>query len=163
MFKRLVLLVASSVFCSVVSADVRPFFNADIGYADTDFDNGIYFDVGGGVQFNDHIEMEVGYNHYGDVGPYGIDVTSFSYGLNLGGKISENTRLFAVLGAERLELDDTVTVGTVRVNVDDSSTEAFYGIGAAFAKGENTDIRLKLLSHSSGDLITFSAGFAYYF
>lgn len=162
MLKKLLFIL--SIFISpIVSAEIRPYMKADVGYADTDFDSGIYFDIGGGVQFNDNIEFELSYNDYNDIGPYGIEITSISYGLNFGGKVSENTRLFAIFGAERLDADDKVRVGAFEIEVDKSSTEAFFGVGAAFQQGDNFDLRTKLVSHDSGDLITINVGFALYF
>jgi hypothetical protein len=163
MIKKCALLLPILFATPLAMAEINPYINADIGYADTDFDNGFYFDVGGGIKFNDNIEFEVAYNDYGEIGPYGVEITSYSYGINLGGKVSDSTRLFAILGAERLEADDSVRFGPININVDESSTEAYFGIGAAFSQSENVDIRTKLISHDSADLITLSVGFALYF
>ncbi|TQV82640.1 porin family protein [Exilibacterium tricleocarpae] len=163
MLNRIILSISLLLTSAFVSAEIRPFINGGIGFGDTDFDNGLYFNVGGGVQFNEHIEIEVGYNDYGGIGPFEIDIDSLSYGVNLGGNLSENVRLFAVLGAERLEADDTVSLGSFTIDIDESSTEAFFGIGVAFMQGENFDIRTKLVSHDSGDLITVNVGIAIYF
>lgn len=163
MFKKLNTLLIPLVFASFAQAEVRPFINADLGIADTDYDNGGFYDVGAGLQFNDNVEFEISYNDYGDIGPFGIEITSIAYGLNLGGKVSENTRIFAILGAERLEADDTANFGSFSVKVDESSTEAFFGVGAAFSSNEHLAIRTKLVSHDSADIITFSVGMAIYF
>ena len=163
MIKGMLIAISLLLASTVAVAEVRPFINADVGYADTDYYNGAYYDIGAGVQFNEYIEFEVDYNNYGDVGPYEIEITSFSYGLNLGANVSENTRLFVVVGAERLEADETVSLGMFSVSVDESSTEAFFGIGAAFKQNENVEIRTKLISHDSGDLVTLNIGAAFYF
>ncbi len=163
MFKKIAATLPLLALSSLASAELRPYINADIGYADTDYDSGVYFDFGGGIQFNDNIEFEIAYNDYGDIAPFGIEVTSLSYGINLGGYVSDTTRVFAILGAERLEIDDTASLGPFRVEIDESSTEAFFGIGAAFKQSDNVDVRTKLISHDSGDIITVNLGIAFYF
>lgn len=161
--KRSILTASILGACNAAFADPRGFINFDLGFGDSDFDTDIVLDIGGGIQFNDHVELEIAYNRYGDIGPFDIGITSFSYGLNLGGKISENTRLYGIIGAERLDADDTVDFGFFSVDVDVSSTEAYFGIGASFAQSENVDLRTRLIAHDSTDFWTLTGGIVVYF
>lgn len=164
MFKILMaglLLIGSAL----ASAEVRPYLNVDVGIGDTDFENDSLIRYGGGIQFNEHVELEINQNDYGDVGPFGLEVTSLSYGLNLGGPISERARMFAIVGSERLEVDDTATVGggMFSITVDESSSEAFFGLGLAAMPTDSLNLRFRVVGHDSGDLVTFSFGLGLYF
>jgi len=162
-FKKSLLSAVILSTCSVSFAETRGFMSFDLGFGDSDFDNDIVFDIGGGIQFNEHVEFELAYNRYGDIAPFGISVTSISYGLNLGGKVSENTRLYGIIGAERLEADDTVDLGIFSISVDESSTEAYFGVGANFTQSENVDLRTRFISHDSGEFWSLTGGFVIYF
>jgi len=165
MIKNLIIPLSLMFTVSTASAELRPYVNGDIGYADNDFDSGVSFTVGGGLQFKEHIEIELAYNDYGEDGV--TDVTAYSAGINLGGKVSDTLRLYGILGAERLEVEGGFSVstsfGSQRISFDDSSTEGFYGAGAAFELEENLAIRFRVLSHNSGDIVTANIGLAYYF
>lgn len=163
MFKKIILSSSLLLASSLATAEIQPFINADVGYGDTDFETEVYFALGGGIKFNDNVELEVGYNDYGEVGPLGIDVTSYAVGLNLGGRVGEKVRFFATLGGERLEAEDTVSNGIFSFEVDESSTEAFFGVGMIVEASENVVVRTKLVNHDSGDLMTFGVGLGVYF
>ena len=153
------LLTASNAF-----AEPKFYILGDLGFADADDgDTSTYFDIGGGVKFNNNVELELAYNDFGDLGLDGIDFTSYSLGLNLGGKVSESVRLFAILGVEDLEADGTFNSNFGDISISESSTEAFIGIGAAFDVAKDVAIRPRIISHDSGDLLTFSIGIAKYF
>ena len=145
------------------SAEVSPFVHMDFGFADTEYETDLYIGLGGGVQFNDFIELEAAYNNYGNVAPFDINVESYSVGLNIGGYVSNTVRLFGIIGSERLKVDETVRIGSVKIRVKESRTEAFYGVGVAIKLSENVHFRTKLIGHDSADLTTFSTGFAYLF
>lgn len=144
-------------------AEVRPYVNANIGIADSDVDNSVHLEIGGGVQFSHIVEFEVAYNDYGDVGPFKIAVESLSYGLNLGGSVSENVRLYGIIGAENIRAEDTVDFDFIQIDIDESGTEGYVGIGLAFSKDEYVDIRTKLTSHDGGDIVSLSIGISAYF
>ena len=162
MFKKLsmILMICSS---SMALAEIRPFLDGELGYVDTDFDSSPYVSGGGGIQFNDHVEFELGFNNYGEVGPFKLGVTSISYHLNIGAPISENARLFAIVGAERLDVDDNAAVGPFSIKVNESGTEALFGVGVGFNQDDQTEIRATLVSHDSSDLLTVGVGVAIYF
>lgn len=161
--KRSMLTIAVLAASTGSLAETRGFINFDLGFGNSDAGTDIVLDLGGGIQFNDHVELELAYNRYGDIGPFDIGITSFSYGLNLGGKISENTRLYGIIGAERLDADDTVDFGFFSFDVDVSSTEAYFGIGASFAQSKNVDLRTRLIAHDSTDFWTLTGGVVIYF
>lgn len=165
MIKKSLATLSLMCACTAVSADITPYLNGDIGYADTDFDSGFTFTVGGGLQFNEHFEIELAYNDYGESGV--VDITSYSGGINLGGHVTDTMRLYGILGVERLEADGSFSVssgfGNQSISFDDSSTEAYYGVGAAFEVNENLAFRMRVLGHDSADLITATIGLAYYF
>jgi hypothetical protein len=164
MLKKYIPIVVALAFSSFSNAELRPYINADFGFANTDFDSGAYYGIGGGLQFNENIEIEVAYNNYGDSGPFGLEVSSISYGVNLGGRVSDSMRLFAILGSETLEVDGTASVGPFRIDVDESGTEPFFGVGASFRQEtENFELRTKLVSHDSADILTFNLGVVIYF
>ncbi len=163
MIRRTLLIIALSLVSTSSFAEVKPYFNVDLGLTDTDYDNGMYFEFGGGVQFNQNAELELSYNNFGDVGPFDTKVTSTAFNLNLGGPLSDTTRVYAILGSERLKADGNVSFGTFSVDIDASSTEGFYGIGVAVEQKENVSIRTKLVNHDSGDILTLSVGLAVYF
>ncbi|MFL0798635.1 MAG: outer membrane beta-barrel protein [Cellvibrionaceae bacterium] len=158
--KKAILIAGLSLVSCFASAEGKPFLNLEAGIADTDYDNGFIIAAGLGYQFNDNFEFEVNYNNFGDVGPFGLEITSFSYALNIGGQISEKTRLFGILGSERLEADDSVSIGPYTIDVNESSTEAFFGLGTAYENKDNVEVRTKLISHDSGEILTFSVGVA---
>jgi len=162
-FKKSLLSAVILSACNVSFADTRGFMSLDLGTANSDFDNDIVFDIGGGIQFNEHVEFELAYNRYGDIAPFGISITSISYGLNLGGKVSENTRLYGIIGAEKLKANDSVDYGFFTVSVDESATEAYFGVGANFTQSENVDLRTRFISHDSGEFWSLTGGFVIYF
>lgn len=161
MYKKTLTAMSLVFICSSAAADSGVYLLGDIGGAKNDDDNGFTFSVGGGYQFNEHVELEAAYNDYGERGV--IDVTSFSAALNLGAPISETTRIYGVLGAERLEADGSFDTGFGSVSFDDSSTEFMYGIGATFQVDENLAVRMRLVGHDSSDIITATIGLGYYF
>ena len=163
MLKKLLTLTAAGFLSFSAIAEVKGFFSPAIGFADTDWESDVYISITGGIRFTEHIELEVGYNNYGDSGPFEIEVTSLSYGLNLGGPVSETVNLFVTAGAERLKADDSVSFGFGTVEIDEESTEAYFGVGASFQQSENVAIRTKLVSHDSGDLTTLNVGFVFFF
>ena len=75
---------------------------------DGDFGDDAYYDLGWGIRFNRFVELEVAYNNFGDVADNGVELTSFSYGANVGFAISEGSRLYLATGSERLDSDETV-------------------------------------------------------
>ncbi len=163
MFKKSLLVSSLLLVSDLSQADVRPYGNVDLGMVDTDADNSLYFDLGAGVQLNKNIEVEIAYNDFGDGGLNGVDFSSYSLGVNLGGYISEKNRLYVILGAERLEADGRFSAGPYSISFDESSTEGYFGIGAAFEQTDNFDIRTKLVSHDSTDIISVSVGLSFYF
>lgn len=164
MFYKNLLAVTLVLGSSFAAAEVRPYLNVDLGFADSDYGSSLSYDAGAGIQFNEHIEFEVAYNNYGSVAPYDLDATSTSFGLNIGGKVSEKTRVYAIVGSEKLEVDGRVrSYYGYSFQVNESSDETYYGIGTAFEQAENIAVRTKLVSHSSGDIISLNVGIAFYF
>ncbi|MEL7312359.1 MAG: outer membrane beta-barrel protein, partial [Pseudomonadota bacterium] len=58
------------------SADDTGFYlYGDIGIADTDFSSGPAFGLGGGFQITEYVGVELGYNNFGETGPFDIDIS----------------------------------------------------------------------------------------
>lgn len=163
MYKKLLTLTTAGLLSFTAIAEINGFVSPAIGLADTDWGTDAYLSISGGVRFNEHVELEIGYNNYGDSGPFEVEITSFSYGLNIGGPVSDTVHLFVTAGAERLEADDSASFSFGTVDVDEESTEAYFGVGASFQQSENVAIRTKLVSHDSGDLRTFNVGAVFTF
>ncbi len=156
--------VISLLAASTAYAEPKVYVMGDLGFSDTDDStNSTFYALGGGVQFNKNIELEVAYNDFGDFDSGDIDFTSYSLGLNLGGEVATGTSLYFVIGVEEVQAEGTVDLGFAEFDVDDNSTEGFLGIAAAFDVGNGFVIRPKIIGHDSGDVRTFSVGIAKYF
>lgn len=162
-FKSLLIAFSISSLSLAAAANPRGFFVYDMGRADSDFGSAFALDIGGGVQFNEHIGFEVAYNRYGDIGPLEIEIDSYSYGLNLGGNVSDNVNLYAIVGSEKLSADETISIGSLSIRIDESSNEAFYGIGANFAQDDQVNFRVRYISHDSNEFWTLTGGILVYF
>jgi Outer membrane protein beta-barrel domain len=161
MIKKTLAAVSIACVCSTANADMTAYLAGDIGIVKTDHDNDLTFSVGGGFMFNEHVEIELAYNDLGESGS--IDITSYSAGINLGAPVSETTRVYGILGAERLEADGSFNTGYGSLSFDDSSTEFFFGVGATFRIDEHVAVRTRLVGHDSSDIITATVGIGYYF
>ncbi|MEL7022224.1 MAG: outer membrane beta-barrel protein [Pseudomonadota bacterium] len=147
-----------------VSADDTGFYlYGDIGIADTDFATGPMVGLGGGFQITEFVGVELGYNNFGETGPFDIDISSVSFAATFGTTLSNGTFIHGIVGFEELEADGRVNVGFGSINIDGSSNEPLFGIGARFGGDGSTSFRTRLISHDSGDLLTLTAGVEYRF
>ncbi|WP_317933520.1 outer membrane beta-barrel protein [Halioxenophilus sp. WMMB6] len=159
MYQRVLALLLLVCLPITASAEVKPYLLGEIGIADTDYDTDYFFDLGGGVQLGSFVDLEVAYNRFGDVGPFGTGVSSFSYGANIGSRASEDARFFFVVGGEQLKVDGSARVNGFQFKINETSTELYGGIGFSFNYGAGLHFRTRILVHDSADLLTFSAGF----
>lgn len=159
MFNRSIIFITFFFFSAFASAELRPYVHAGVGASHSKINTDVHYDVGLGLAFNENIELEAAYNDFGDVASFRGEITSYSVGLNIGGPIAENLRVFGVLGAEKLEAKGR-RYGYV---IDASDEKAFFGLGAAYQNHENFEFRTKLIGHDGTDLITFDVGVVFYF
>lgn len=114
----------------------------------------------GGIRVNRYLGFEVGYNTYKDLLPFNIDVTSLSGHFDFGLPVSQNGRVFSVVGYERLSAKDTFQIDGIRVEIDETGSEPFFGLGYGHMIDKSAEIRLKVVSRDSNDLVTLSFGVA---
>lgn len=159
--KTLGLLALSACFTAVASADPRFYAHGDVNYNDLELGNTAGFTVGGGLELTSNFDIEVGYNDMGSVddnsGAFkqSYDVTSTYISANIGGHITEDIKLFGILGHERFDIDDRFG------NFNES--DEFFGVGASYSFSKNFAVRIRYVSHVSGDINSANAGVAYYF
>lgn len=159
--KTLGLLALSACFTATASADPRFYAHGDVSYNDLELENTAGFTAGGGLELTENFEIEVGYSEMGSVddnsGPIkeSYDITSAYISANVGGHITEDIKLFGILGHERFDIDDRFG------NFNES--DEFIGAGVSYSFNKNLSLRVRYISHASGDIKSVNAGVAYYF
>lgn len=145
-------------------ADETGFFVAgDFGYADYPSDDAVTFAFTAGYQFNDMVEVEAGYRDFGNAkeGSATLDSSSKFINVNLGAMVSDDLKLYAILGYERIDSDVSFSGSSYEFDIDDS--KGFIGAGMDYEVTPAVDFRLRVTSHYENDIKVVSGGIKYRF
>ncbi len=157
------LALAALLTGGLAHAELRTYGTGTIGIADNNSATEFQFNLAGGVHLNDLVEMEIGYSNFGETDRTNIDISSYGIGLNIGNRISDNIRAYGIIGMERLEADGDFTVSDFAIDVGQSTTKPYIGVGAAYEYSPDIDFRTNLISHDSADVISIGIGMSIYF
>lgn len=157
------LALAAMLTGGLAHAELRTYGTGTIGIADNNSSSEFQFNLAGGVHVNDFVEVEIGYSDFGEAGNTNIDITSYGIGLNVGNRLNNNIRAYGIIGMERLEADGNFAVSDFSIDVSNSTTKPYIGIGAAYEYSPDIDFRTNLISHDSADVISIGVGMSIYF
>ncbi|MCV6613537.1 MAG: porin family protein, partial [Cellvibrionaceae bacterium] len=144
MKKQLGLSLLLASISSASMADSGAFLSADVGAADLDGNATEFtYAIGGGYQFNDYFEVELGYRDFGT----DDDGRSFFGNLNIGAPIAQNSRVFLIVGYQQFRFDETSFIDGSTY----SETHNTHLIGLGFAHKFNDQLSLRLKAQAHGD------------
>lgn len=155
MKKTLILSVAlalAGLSTSAMAAEGQGFVRGAIGQTDVEIDgfsgsdNDTSFSVGGGYYFNANFAVEGAYNNLYDKD--GAKLSSFGVGVVGKKNFGANGSGFFIdgrLGVERVKGEATDGVNSV----DDTSTKAYYGVGAGYDFSESFGLSLNYTVHKA--------------
>lgn len=151
-------LVLAGLSTSAMAAEGQGFVRGEIGQTDVEIDgfsgsdDDTSFSLRGGYYFNANIAVEGAYNNLYDKD--GAELTSFGVGVVAKKNFGANNSGFFIngrVGVERVKGEATDGVNSV----DDTSTKAYYGVGAGYDFSESFGLSLNYDFHKA-DLSSLS-------
>lgn len=163
--------LSTSVTCA---ADQRSFYvTAGLYRANYDVDSfketdkGL-FAVDLGYSIYPNFAVEVGYQDFGEIsvpGSSAIRAEVQAYQISLLGYFPLRQAIIGYLkaGVDFWEVKVPINTDFSALTLDDSSDDAFYGVGAEWVVDEQTLMFVEYQFHSSAELQTYGLGVKYYF
>jgi OOP family OmpA-OmpF porin len=127
-------------------------------------DNGFYWKVFGGYQFNRYFGFELGYMDFGKaerqttgVGTDTFEATGFDVNFVVTVPVTQGFAFFGKIGTYRWDVDRVIT-GTGAATSDATGTDMTYGLGARYNVSQSISVRAEWQRYfSMGD--AFTGGF----